>query len=190
MHIAFKEWSVICEFLARGKQSIILRKGGISEDAGQFEPKHKQFWLFPTRTHQQLADIQPVHHDECQPWLTENDTDEDSVAIQYYASVEGIYFVRELLTAQLLAHLHVWSDDAVDKKFHYRNPGLYVLMVRVFQVPSVHWVTNSPEYRGCKTWIELVDDLPTQFSSPVLSDQAFDDLRENLDRLLNPTMLA
>ena len=32
---AFKEWAVICEALGRGQQALILRKGGIEENAGE-----------------------------------------------------------------------------------------------------------------------------------------------------------
>ena len=32
---AFKEWAVICYCLAKGKQAIILRKGGLAEPGGE-----------------------------------------------------------------------------------------------------------------------------------------------------------
>ncbi len=41
--LAFKEWSYIVTALGKGKQSIILRKGGISEENGDFELKGKEF---------------------------------------------------------------------------------------------------------------------------------------------------
>src|SRR2546422_3996735 len=34
---AFKEWAVVVDALGRGEQVIILRKGGIAEDRGEFE---------------------------------------------------------------------------------------------------------------------------------------------------------
>src|ERR1700760_1009224 len=48
--IAFKEWAGVCDALARGRQSIILRKGGIREEPGPgaFVPEHDAFWLYPT----------------------------------------------------------------------------------------------------------------------------------------------
>src|SRR4026207_2423284 len=46
--VAFKEWAVICETLAAGRQTVILRKGGIAEEGGLFRPEHSEFLLYPT----------------------------------------------------------------------------------------------------------------------------------------------
>ena len=51
--IAFKEWQVVCEALADGRQSILLRKGGIHEGRSGFSFAHDAFFLFPTRFHAQ-----------------------------------------------------------------------------------------------------------------------------------------
>src|SRR5688572_5262360 len=67
LQYAFKEWAVICAALAQGRQSLILRKGGIDEDAGDFRVERPRFWLYPTYTHQQNVGIQ----DEARPLLAE-----------------------------------------------------------------------------------------------------------------------
>src|SRR6187399_1619699 len=51
-NIAFKEWAAVCEALAAGRQTIILRKGGIHEGREGFRVEHRQFWLYPTNFHQ------------------------------------------------------------------------------------------------------------------------------------------
>ncbi len=56
---AFKEWAVICQALALGRQALILRKGGIAESTGDFQLEQTRFWLFPTYAHQQHAGIKP-----------------------------------------------------------------------------------------------------------------------------------
>ena len=48
MTAAFKEWAIICDTLASGGQSIILRKGGIHESRDGFSFNHPEFFLFPT----------------------------------------------------------------------------------------------------------------------------------------------
>ena len=53
--IAFKEWSEICQVLADGHQTLIVRKGGIREGPGGFSPDHPAFWLYPTYVHQAQA---------------------------------------------------------------------------------------------------------------------------------------
>ena len=52
--IAFKEWASVCDALLDGRQTIILRKGGVSEGTapGFFVPEHSEFWLYPTWVHQ------------------------------------------------------------------------------------------------------------------------------------------
>ena len=52
--IAFKEWASVCDALLAGRQTIILRKGGISEGQapGTFVPEYSEFWLYPTWVHQ------------------------------------------------------------------------------------------------------------------------------------------
>ena len=55
--IGFKEWSLVCEALGRGMQSVILRKGGIAEGREGFSFRHREFFLFPTFFHEQVAKV-------------------------------------------------------------------------------------------------------------------------------------
>ncbi|HEX4591747.1 MAG TPA: DUF1802 family protein, partial [Gemmataceae bacterium] len=59
LRIAFKEWAVICQALAEGRQALILRKGGIAETGGQFAPEHSRFWLYSTFAHEKPEGIKP-----------------------------------------------------------------------------------------------------------------------------------
>ena len=49
LKFAYKEWAAICLALAQGKQSLLLRKGGIAEPDGDFQLEQTDFWLLPTR---------------------------------------------------------------------------------------------------------------------------------------------
>src|SRR5262244_1494243 len=53
--VGFKEWSLVCEALGRGQQSVILRKGGIAEGRDGFAFRHREFFLFPTFFHEQAS---------------------------------------------------------------------------------------------------------------------------------------
>src|SRR5262245_58889581 len=64
-NIAFKEWAAICAALAEGRQSIIIRKGGIHEGREGFRVAHDEFWLFPTYVHEAAAGL----IDDAQPLL-------------------------------------------------------------------------------------------------------------------------
>ena len=48
MSAAFKEWAIVCEALGSGRQSILIRKGGVAEGRSGFAYEHSEFFLFPT----------------------------------------------------------------------------------------------------------------------------------------------
>jgi len=189
MKHAFKEWAVICKALAEGKQALILRKGGIDEPDGDFRLEHTRFWLLPTYTHQQQDGIR----NEARPWLKDVEAARPpagTLRISHFAEVTGVYHVHELAPAMILAHLHFWADAVVEKRFAYRAPGIYVMPVRVYRARDVFELPDSAYYQGCRTWVELERDLPTEGAVPVLSDREMEDVHRSLDLLLNPTALA
>jgi hypothetical protein len=189
MRHAFKEWAVICRALAEGKQSLVLRKGGIAETAGDFQVEHTRFWLFPTYVHQQKEGIRP----EALPLFEQAEAERPMpghVRISHFAEITGIYHVHDLLPAMLLAHLHLWSDDTVKKRFDYRSPGIYVLPVRVYRAAEFYDLPDTVEYQGCRSWVELDRDLSTEGAVPVLPESAIRDLHQQLDLLLKPSALA
>ena len=186
---AFKEWAVVCRALAEGRQAIILRKGGIAEAGGLFQPEHDRFWLYPTYVHQQREGIKP----EAVPLLEEAERDRPAAGVlrlTHFCEISGVYHVEKLFGALLLERLHIWSQETVRARFEYRTPGLYVLPVRVYRAAEVHELPLRPEYDGCKTWVELDRELPTDGATPVLDDRTYADVLESLDRLLNPTAFA
>jgi hypothetical protein len=186
---AFKEWAVICRALAEGRQSLILRKGGIAESGGEFQVEQRRFWLFPTYVHQQKDGITP----EAVPILEqveEQRPPQGIVRLTHFVEVAGIYHVHDLAGAWKLAGLHCWSQETVQARFEYRQPGLYVLPVRVYRCPRAFDLIETTEYAGCRSWVELDHDLPTEGSTPVLDDAAFDELLRTLDLLLQPTAWA
>jgi hypothetical protein len=179
---AFKEWAVICRALAEGRQTIILRKGGVAEVGGAFRVEHDRFWLFPTYVHQQRAGIVA----EAVPWLEQAEATrppESVVGLSHFAEVTHAYHVLDLTKALNLAEFHCWSDETVRARFAYRSPGLFVLPVRVYQAEAVE-LPDTPYYAGCKSWVELEQELPTTGAIPVLDDAEFDNVRRSLQRLL------
>jgi hypothetical protein len=186
--VAFKEWAVVCRALAEGRQALILRKGGIAESGGVFSPEHTRFWLYPTYVHQQQTGIKP----EAAGLLHAAEADRpppDTLRLTHFAEVSGVFFIRQLFGALLFDDLHIWSEATVRQRFEYRSPGLYVLPARIYRAAAVE-LPERPEYAGCRTWVELERELPTEGATPVLDDAAFGALLETLDRRLTPTALA
>lgn len=173
----------------RRQAGALLRKGGIDEESGAFALEHTRFWLLPTFTHQQRDGVT----EEARPlleYVEANRPPAGVLRLTHWAEVTGIYQVQDEMPARLLAHLHLWSDETVRKRFAYRTPGLNVLTVRVYRTPQAQEVPDRPEYEGCHSWVELQESLPVEGSVPVLDDAAYHDLLQNLDLLLNPTALA
>lgn len=189
LKFAFKEWAVICRALAAGRQALILRKGGIAEEQNDFRLAHTRFWLYPTYTHQQRSGIVA----EAVPVLEEVAGDQPppgTIRLSHFAEVAGVYHARTLPTAMMVHGLHLWSEDTVAARFAYRSPGLYIVPVRVYRAAQVHELPERSEYAGCRSWVELDRELPTEGAPAVLAESQFGDLLRTLDRLLNPTALA
>ena len=55
--LGFKEWALVCAALGEGRQSVIIRKGGLAEGRDGFAFQHREFFLFPTFFHEQLARV-------------------------------------------------------------------------------------------------------------------------------------
>ena len=153
--VAFKEWAVICESLARGRQSVILRKGGIHEEGGVFRPEHDRFWLYPTYFHeQQQAGIKP----EAQALLDAAEAQRPPsgiVRLAHTVEVLSVDYCRELDELLKLDAEHIWSEATVRQRFAYRTPGLFVFRVKVLAAPVPFEIAERPEYAGCKTWVPL-----------------------------------
>ena len=58
---ALKEWATVVKALEQGKQTVILRKGGILETASGFKIESKKFLLFPTWEHQETRHVKPEY---------------------------------------------------------------------------------------------------------------------------------
>jgi hypothetical protein len=161
--VAFKEWAGICDALADGRQSILLRKGGIAEDGGRFVPEHPAFWLYPTRLHEAQ---QGLKTDE--PTLVQSPP--GTVPLYVLAVAEVILHLDRESDLLPLADLHIWTDETIQKRFHYRAPGIWVLGVRAYHPASPIPLEVTPDQAGCKTWVPLDRPVSTVGLVPVLDD--------------------
>jgi hypothetical protein len=168
--VAFKEWAVICRALAEGRQSLILRKGGIAEAGGEFRPEHDRFLLCPTFFHEHRTGIKP----ELLPLLeaAERDRTDGVIRFTHFAEVAQILHLTELEQALALDSQHGWTAEEVTKRFHYRRPGLFAFFVRIFALPVAVDVAERPEYAGCKTWVPLDRPVNATGAFPVLERNA------------------
>jgi hypothetical protein len=181
--VAFKEWAAICQALARGRQCLILRKGGISEEGGMFQMEHSEFLLYPTFFHEHQSGLKSEYRDAFE--LAEKDRPEPgTIAFTHFVRVTNVQYVTKLETALSLDPLHAWTADVIRQRFHYRTPGLFVLTVRVYRLPECVIRTERLEYAGCKTWVTLDSPVSTDGAVPVVTDAEFEERTTRLQKKL------
>ncbi len=181
--IAFKEWASVCAALLAGRQTVILRKGGISEGTapGVFVPEHAEFWLYPTWVHQA---VQGVRDGLASDGAAATMARAGWVPIQALIRVDFVSYVESQQLLPALEKHHILTAETVLKRFHYRNPGLWVLGARVSRQEPGFEIPVTPEHAGCKTWVELDEPLTTSGVIPVLDDESWADRRRLLQAIL------
>lgn len=167
---AFKEWSWIVKALEAGRQTLILRKGGIHEGRDGFRVSHSRFWLFPTGFHQQMEQMSQRGQD----WARQCSIPETTgLELRSYAEVSAVIPISEEAVLDRLEPLHFWSAETIHTRFHYRQPGLFLLAVRIFRLPATHVLSPDSQFGGCRSWVELPAALSTIGAQPVLDDRQF-----------------
>jgi hypothetical protein len=181
---ALKEWAVVCRALGDGRQTILLRSGGIAERPRGFTLEQREFWLFATRFHQSPAEL---CDDAAALWegLAAWQPPPGLIRLPLYAVVESAFELHDERQLAKLMGLHVLAPQTVHDRFHYRQPGLTVLLVRAYRPPQPIDLPDSPHFAGCHSWVELPDDLPTGDLQPVLTDDAFSAETRRLDQLFS-----
>lgn len=184
-----KEWAVVVKAMTAGRQLVLLRKGGIEDEAGQFRLDHSEFFLYPTFEHQHRKFVRPEFLADFDQAIREQPENED-VIVSGYATVTNCVIVDDVAKLRRLAPFHVWNDEYVQIRFSYK-PGLplYALLLRTFKIPTVQ-VPFRAEYRGCKSWVELHQELPTAGAAPALTDAEFKCRQRTMMELLGPLGLS
>lgn len=174
MNIAFKEWAIIVDALARGEQIFILRKGGIHEGRGGFQPEHREFLLFPTLFHQQRESVIPPaqkRFDEIAPFFPESNV----LRLQYLAELVEWHQIESLETLKRLRPQHIWKDEVLLERFEWgKERAIYALALRVFQLPVALELPMLPEYGGCKSWVEVAHPITTNDCTPAIPPEEFE----------------
>jgi hypothetical protein len=179
--IALKEWATVCLALAEGRQSLLVRKGGIAEGSRGFRMEHDEFWLFPTQFHQspdQLTTDGAALLGRAQA----SAPPPGRLLIDCYAAVKSVAFVEEERRLSELDGWHVMSAEVVRQRFHYRRPGLFVAAVEVFRGPAVK-VADEPRYAGCHSWVDLSQPVSTAGLSAVAPRRPLQEAIEVVDSL-------
>jgi hypothetical protein len=165
---AFKEWTLVCDALARGGQSLIIRKGGIAEGRDGFRFKHPEFLLFPTLFHEQAAKLRVPANTTLPAGRADGQHE-----IQLLARAEWTRDVTDWATVQALEPFHIWAEPEIEKRFRQDDqPGVSVAFVRILTLSKPLVFPDLPKYGGCRSWIEVPDFPASTALQPVIDDAA------------------
>ncbi|RFC48867.1 MAG: hypothetical protein DVB23_000393 [Verrucomicrobia bacterium] len=182
----FKEWKMVCDVIGRGEQSLILRKGGISEGKLGFQWLHDAFFLFPTHFHGQVAQLRPGSVEEDEPLP---DREPDVVSIRLFAEIVETRLLTDLDAALALEPLHVWNREVVEERFHWGDaPGLSLAVIRAWRLASPWELPQRASFGGCRSWLGLptAEGLPPDWRetmTPVLPKARVREVRDAIRAL-------
>lgn len=151
--IALKEWSAAIHALLDGRQTVLLRKGGIHEK--RFALEANEFLLFPTVAHSHGQRVRPEHRELVD--AASSDSTDDVVIIRATAKVVGAVAVTRPDRLSEIADLHIWTDESVrsDRLDFRPRHALAVLVVSAAPLVTPISLSRGPEFAGCKSWVDL-----------------------------------
>ena len=181
---AFKEWATAVDALEQGKTMMLLRKGGIREEGNRFQVAQKEVLLYPTFEHQQpnLLKAEYSHLVKTVPsgWHPE------TIRIGAWAKITDIFQVSDEAAVKALLPYHIWNEQFVSDRLKWKpRTPLYVLLLRTYQLPQPQIITYSPEYGGCKSWIDLAQPLTIEGAKPVLDDAEYAEKTAQIRQIVN-----
>ena len=175
---ALKEWSAAVHALLDGRQTVLLRKGGVHEK--RFALTASRFLLFPTVAHSHADRVRAEHRDLLGP--AAEDSTEDAVVLRAGANVVAAVEVVRPGQLDEIAPLHIWTAESVqtDRLDFRPKHRLTVLVVQAVPLVEPLRLTRTPEYAGCTSWVEL--PVSPTWATPVHEDAALAEIAERVRR--------
>ncbi len=163
-----KEWATAIKALEHGKQTVILRKGGVLETTSGFKIESKKFLLFPTWEHQEIKHVKPEYHNLLNQTLN-NKPKEGYNTITSIAEVLDHKDISSNKIIDDLSPFHIWSDEYIKERINWMpEKPLKAMFLKVFTFPQIEIPLQS-DFKGCKSWIELNSNQNS--SQSVYTDQ-------------------
>jgi hypothetical protein len=163
---ALKEWSAAVHAMLDGRQTVLLRKGGIHEK--RFDLAASEFLFFPTVAHEHSERVRQEHRDLLS--RSASDSTEDDVLISAGAKVVAAIEVNDPEGLEGIAAQHIWTASSVrtDRVDFRPKRRLTVLVVAARPLIEPVRLPRTPDYAGCKSWVRLP-------LTPVLGEPVHDD---------------
>jgi len=172
MLTAFKEWQVICDALATGRQSILLRKGGIHEGRSGFSFAHEKFYLFPTKFHAQADHVREGNFTPEREWQVG-----DKFQITHHAEALFAVTLTDWRQVEQLQPYHIYTEETLRERFDWEGKGMvsgsiHLALVRISKLINPLDLTYEKSFGGCRSWLEL-DEREPEKTFPVINPDEF-----------------
>ena len=173
---ALKEWSAAVLAMLDGRQTVLLRKGGIHEK--RFALSAPEFVFFPTVAHGHRERVRTEYQDLLD--VAASDSTEAAVVIRGGARVVAAVEVNRPEALEQIGELHIWTDASVraDRLDFRPRHRLTALVVQAVPLAAPVRLARAPEYAGCVSWVDV--PVRPQWADPVCDDAA---LAEVADRV-------
>lgn len=156
--VAFKEWQLISDALASGEQSVILRKGGISEGKAGFQWIHERFFLFPSLFHEQSKQVK-TDESGGERAIPEACTPEGEVAFSVYIETIAAGRLTNWDDVLRLEPFHIWNEEIIRERFEWGDePGLSFAVVKAFPLRTPWILKDRKTFGGCRSWFGLPEE--------------------------------
>ncbi len=183
---ALKEWAVVQRSLLEGHQILLLRKGGLIEESGDFDLRAAQFLLYPTYAHEteRTGDLQPCFGQ----WLGEEEarkTGPTEIRIEAAAEVSDVVRVDDRAKLLNLAPQHIWSPQFINGRYDWEPyKPVFVLLLRAYTLATPVVLPVLRQYGGCRSWVEMAEPVSTAGAVPAVSEERYARRRALTLRLL------
>ena len=148
-HTALKEWSSVIEALDTGRQTILIRKGGIADP--MFGVEAERFYLLPTYFHTTGLPA-------------------ESLAVTHWCEVVQTWRIHDLEKLYALEPLTIFTRANLDERYRFRpDQAIHVIAVRAMRLPATVMIPAKPEYGGCRSWISIDEEIEVDGSVAVLT---------------------
>ncbi|NES05259.1 MAG: DUF1802 family protein [Okeania sp. SIO2F4] len=176
---ALKEWNVAVNALENGNTIMLLRKGGIREQGGNFTVAHQQILLYPTFEHQQSNLLKSKYANQVQ--IVDSGWHPEKIKISSFAEITNVLPVTDKSILNKLFFYHIWNEKFVSDRFNWKpQQRLYILLLRTYKLSQVYEIFYRPEYSGCRSWIELATPINITDLVPVLNDDTYRSLSSEI----------
>jgi hypothetical protein len=171
-----KEWSAAVHALLDGRQTVLLRKGGIHEK--RFDVAARRFLLFPTVAHSHAERVRPEHRDLLA--VAAADSTDTELVLRAGANVVAAVEVNNPDGLADVEDLHIWTAESVraDRLDFRPKHRLTVLVVQASPLAEPIRLRRTPDYAGCTSWVSLPVDV--DWRGPVHDDATLAGIAERV----------